>query len=81
MIDMTENFDVIFTEDESFEIEFSYADTTSKDDYQGTYEVSPSEDAQTLETANKTLTQNVIINPIPSNYGLITWDGSVLTVS
>lgn len=23
----------------------------------------------------------VTVNPIPSNYGLITWDGSVLTVS
>ena len=24
---------------------------------------------------------NVTVNPIPSNYGLITWNGSVLTVS
>ncbi len=25
--------------------------------------------------------RSVTVNPIPSNYGLITWDGSVLTVS
>lgn len=25
--------------------------------------------------------RHVIINPIPSNYGLITWNGSTLTVS
>lgn len=32
-------------------------------------------------TENKTTQQNIVINPIPSNYGLITWNGSVITVS
>ena len=50
-------------------------------DYDGSYSVTPTNQTQTLYTMNKTLTQNVVINPIPSNYGLITWDGSVLTVS
>ena len=30
---------------------------------------------------SKKFFKNIRINPIPSNYGLITWDGSVLTVS
>ena len=49
--------------------------------YEGTTEVTPSNQAQILQTSNKTLTRNIVVNPIPSNYGLVTWNGSVLTVS
>lgn len=49
--------------------------------YTGAYEVTPSSEVQTLDTAGKRLTQPVTINPIPSNYGLITWNGQFLTVS
>lgn len=49
--------------------------------YQGAYEVTPSEEAQTLPTGSRLMLENLTINPIPSNYGLITWDGSTLTVS
>ena len=51
------------------------------DPYTGEYEVTPSAESQALDTIGKRLTANVVINPIPSNYGLITWNGSVLTVS
>lgn len=50
-------------------------------DYDGPYTVTPSQQTQTLYTTEKTLTQNVVVNPIPSNYGKITWDGRTLTVS
>ena len=36
---------------------------------------------QTLETDSLYMQGNITINPIPSNYGLITWNGSILTVS
>lgn len=49
--------------------------------YEGEYEVTPSNTTQMLFTADKTLLNNVIVNPIPQNYGLITWNGSTLTVS
>lgn len=49
--------------------------------YSGQTEITPSGDTQVLQTANRTVLQNIIINPIPSNYGLITWNGSTLTVS
>jgi hypothetical protein len=49
--------------------------------YTGETEVTPSNETQTLQTANTALYDNITINPIPSNYGLITWDGSTLTVS
>lgn len=53
----------------------------SGDWYDGPYEVDPAQETQVLETYGKLMSENVTVNPIPQNYGLITWDGSVLTVS
>ena len=49
--------------------------------YDGPYEVTPTQHTQTLATIGRKMADNVTINPIPSNYGLITWNGSVITVS
>lgn len=49
--------------------------------YDGVHEVTPSEEAQILETEGKAVNENIVINPIPPNYGRITWDGRVITVS
>lgn len=49
--------------------------------YTGEYEFTPSSETQEIQIEGEIATQNIIINPIPSNYGLITWNGSVLTVS
>ena len=49
--------------------------------YTGEYTVTPSTETQTLETNGLRMTDNITINPIPNNYGLITWNGSVITVS
>lgn len=49
--------------------------------YQGEYAVTPSNVRQELDTAGKTLERAVVVEPIPNNYGLITWDGSTLMVS
>ena len=49
--------------------------------YTGSYEVTPTMEEQTLETDGYSMTANVVVHKIPSNYGLITWNGSVLTVS
>ena len=49
--------------------------------YTGPYEFTPTQYAQVVEIDGKRAEGNVTINPIPSNYGLITWNGSVLTVS
>ena len=48
--------------------------------YTGKTEVTPSEETQTLATADMTVRQNITINPIPSNYGRIAWNGSTLRV-
>lgn len=49
--------------------------------YTGETNITPSTTEQVLATAEKVVTRNIVINPIPSNYGLITWNGSTLTVS
>lgn len=49
--------------------------------YSGQYEVTPTESTQVLDTAYHKMTANVVVNPIPSNYGRITYNGSTITVS
>lgn len=50
-------------------------------EYEGAYEVTPGAEPQVLETAYHITVDNIVIDPIPSNYGLITWNGAYLTVS
>ena len=47
----------------------------------GAYEVTPSAEAQTLSVGGTTPLNDIVVNPIPSNYGLITYNGSTITVS
>ena len=84
----TRTFDVVFSEDNSFDCTISESEEFNVDfgdavqkEYQGTYQVTPSDQTQTLYTANRILSQNITIDPVPNNYGLIGWDGSTLTVS
>lgn len=49
--------------------------------YEGEYSVTPTAEAQVLYTDHLYMMDNITINPIPNNYGLITYDGSIITVS
>ena len=49
--------------------------------YTGETTVTPTTETQTLLTAGFQMPRDVVINPIPQNYGLITWNGSTITVS
>jgi hypothetical protein len=53
----------------------------SFDQYTGLQTITPSSTEQILETDRKVVLGNIIVNPIPQNYGLITWNGSTITVS
>ena len=57
-----------------------YVDT-QRQVYPGPYEATPTQQTQTLPTNGFMMEQDITINPIPNNYGLITWNGAVLTVS
>lgn len=54
---------------------------TSAEKYTGKYRFTPANKIQVIESENKLLLQNVIIEPIPKNYGLITWNGSYMKIS
>lgn len=49
--------------------------------YEGETEITPTAQAQILRTNGKRMTADIVVNPIPNNYGLITYYGSTLTVS
>ena len=81
-------FNVQFQDSSTFGCVFSEPDVFGAEmegvivgDYDGPYQVTPNNQTQVLATQGKHLANNVVIDPIPSNYGLITWNGSVLTVS
>lgn len=73
---INEQFGVSF--DDGFQVDYSQMHEAG--DYTGEYTFTPSNETQEIETADKTLTQNIIINPIPSNYGLVSYDGSILSI-
>lgn len=52
-----------------------------RDPYKGDYTINPSTEEQILSTKNLWMTDNITVGAIPQNYGLITWNGSTLTVS
>lgn len=51
------------------------------DDYTGAYEATPTQSTQTFATEGKRMVHDFVVNPIPHNYGLITYNGSSLMVS
>ena len=71
-----------FTSPTPVKADFSaYIEVPVVDYYDGSYEATPSAQTQTIPVIGKTMKQNFMVNPIPQNYGLITWNGSTLTVS
>lgn len=51
------------------------------DPYTGETVITPTQEEQVLATTGLIIPTDITIKPIPSNYGLITWNGSTLTVS
>lgn len=49
--------------------------------YAGALLITPGAEEQTIECSGLLMPENIIVNPIPQNYGLITWNGTTLTVS
>lgn len=51
------------------------------DDYEGSYTVTPKTTTQVLATKDLKMTDDLVINPIPKHYGLITYNGTTIKVS
>jgi hypothetical protein len=84
------SFNIVFSDESNFTVGFgedagffnaAFDSVIANDKYHGEYEFTPSSQSQTIATAGLVLSENITIDPIPSNYGLITWNGSTLTVS
>ena len=55
--------------------------TSDVPEYTGNYTYTPTEDTQIVNISGKMAMRNITINPIPNNYGLITYNGVSITVS
>lgn len=59
-------------------VEFGTVQTVTKlvggEQYSGPLEVTPTTQKQELPTSGKVLTDNVVVHPIPKEYGLVTYD-------
>lgn len=83
-VDISEQYDMTVGANDGYEVSTDSKIVINKigtDLYEGEYVITPSGAVQILEIKDKTATQNITIQPIPQNYGLITWNGSILTVS
>lgn len=49
--------------------------------YEGPYSFTPTQQAQTVQIDHLMPTADITIQPIPQQYGLITYNGSTITVS
>lgn len=55
--------------------------TEDHDYYEGATTFTPSDTVQVIPTRDLVLGDDITIEPIPSNYGRIEWNGAFLTVS
>ena len=51
-----------------------------QDYYTGETDITPAASAQILATAGKTIADDIIIEPIPSNYGKVSYNGAFILV-
>lgn len=49
--------------------------------YDGPYEFTPSAEEQRAVIHGKKAAQDIVIHPIPQNYGLVTYNGSIITIT
>lgn len=71
--------------DQSIPIEFEGVQTVTEfvgEAYTGEVEITPSPEEQVLHTTGKLLAEDVVIKPIPNNYGLVTYDNrKIITIT
>ena len=49
--------------------------------YEGEVRITPRATAQVLPTKKRMVEEDIVVEAIPQNYGLITWNGSYLLIS
>lgn len=59
---------------------YNMYDGTRNPSYSGSTEVIPGDTEQVLATAGKNLNSNIVVKPIPSNYGKIITIGNIIRI-
>ena len=79
------DFEVKFASEEiNAKVQFGEVQTirTGGEPYKGDYAVTPKVEKQVMPTKGKYMVDDVVVNPIPQEYGLITYDHNrTITVS
>jgi len=63
------------------ELSFAGVQIAAGETYSGATEATPSRETQAFNTRGLLMPENFTVNPIPRNYGLITYNGFEITVS
>ena len=79
-VTLKENPAKIKLSDDTFHVQSSSVTFDANIPFTGDYKYTPSQSQQIIPISGKKATSNIIIDPIPNNYGLISWNGSILTV-
>ena len=84
-VDAKQNTKINIEPQQQFDVDFGdpviRVYNTENLSYEGSYTIIPTTQSQILSTTNLWMKQDLTIAPIPKNYGLISWNGSVLTIT
>ena len=80
VMDDDDELDLVMDSDEEVALTIDIAEIVFPE-YTGSTEYTPTQTAQVAFTAGKVVLDNITINPIPSNYGLITYQGNIITIT
>ena len=69
------------SEDGTLNMAVSAGYSAGEEPYTGEYVFTPGDEETVAQTKRKYLSEDIVIRKVPSNYGRIGWNGSVLTVS
>lgn len=78
---MDKDIVIVLDEDEDIVLVNDIPSAFQYETYTGETAVTPSQETQVLQTKRRVVLEDIVIAPLPKNYGLITYDGSVITVS
>lgn len=81
IIEDQEGFDLSIGEPEAYEFSIGEVIHLGGEQYTGSYEWTPSRARQIIPISGKQASANIVINPIPNNYGLVTYNGSTITIT
>lgn len=69
------------TTNEAYALEADHVTVIMPETYAGAYTITPTQETQTIPVAGYKMADNFTVEPIPNNYGLITWNGACILIT